>query len=185
VDEGLDTSTITDFSSAWRDCRSLISFPLIDTAAGTNFTSAWRDCNSLTSFPLINTAAGTNFSVAWFNCSSLTSFPALNFNSAVGLATVGGVGFESAWQSCTQLADFPPNLFDNTIATRYLNAFSNCALTATSIENILVSINTANTSNGTLTLSGGTNATKSTWTTAANDAYDTLISRGWTITFRA
>jgi hypothetical protein len=101
------------------------------------------------------------------------------------LATVNNVGFQNAWLNCTQLADFPPNLFDSTIATRYLNAFSNCALTAASIENILVSINTANTSNGTLTLSGGTNATKSTWTTAANTAYDALIARGWTITFRA
>jgi hypothetical protein len=101
------------------------------------------------------------------------------------LATVNNVGFQSAWQNCTQLADFPPNLFDNTIATRFLNAFLNCALTATSIENIIVSINTANTSNGTLTLSGGTNATKSTWTTDANTAYDALIARGWTITFNA
>jgi hypothetical protein len=92
------------------------------------------------------------------------------------------VGFQSAWQGCTQLADFPPNLFDNTIATRFLNAFLSCALTATSIENIIVSINTANTSNGNLSLQGGTNANTSTWTTAANNAYIALIGRGWTIT---
>ena len=30
-------------------------------------------------------------------------------------------------------------------------------------------------------MDGGTNADKSTWTTAANDAYSTLISRGWDI----
>jgi hypothetical protein len=79
-------------------------------------------------------------------------------------------------------------MFDTTgtlIATAFSNAFLACALTVTSIENILTSLVTNGQSNITLTLSGGTNATKSTWTTAANTAYDTLISRGWTITFRA
>jgi len=34
-------------------------------------------------------------------------------------------------------------------------------------------------------LNGGTNASKTTWTTAANTAYDALIARGWTIAFNA
>jgi hypothetical protein len=181
----LDTSNGTSFNAAWQSCSSLTSFPLIDTAAGTIFSNAWFGCNSLTSFPLINTAAGTSFNGAWQSCSSLTSFPALNFDAAVGLATSVNVGFQSAWQSCTQLADFPPNLFDNTVATRYLNAFQNCALTAQSIENIIVSINTANTSNGNLSLQGGTNAGATTWTAPAITAYDALIARGWTITRNA
>jgi hypothetical protein len=209
IDREVDTSGVTNFTYAWYNCSSLISFPLINTAAGKNFSGAWQNCSSLTSFPLINTAAGeafgaawrgcsslssfplintsagTNFIQAWQNCSSLTSFPELNFDSAVGLATVGASGFESAWRDCTQLANFPPNLFNNTIATRYVSAFSNCALTAQSIENILVSINTANTSNGILTISGGTNASKSTWTAAANTAYDNLIAKGWTISYNA
>jgi hypothetical protein len=181
----INTAGGTNFSFAWQICSSLTSFPLINTAAGTSFSFAWNGCSSLASFPLLNTAAGTNFTGAWASCNSLTSFPALDFDAAVGIATTSSVGFENAWVSCTQLADFPPNLFNTTVATRFLGAFQNCALTATSIENIIVSINTANTSNGTLTLSGGTNATKSTWTTAANTAYDALIARGWTITFRA
>jgi hypothetical protein len=93
-------------------------------------------------------------------------------------------GLLAAWFGCTSLADFPANLFDNTTCTRYLDAFTGCALTATSIENILVSINTANTSNGNLGLSGGTNAVKTSWTANANTAYDALVARGWTITFR-
>jgi hypothetical protein len=79
-------------------------------------------------------------------------------------------------------------MFDSTgtlTSTAFASTFLNCALTAQSIENILTSLVTNGQSNITLGLSGGTNATKSTWTTAANDAYDTLISRGWTITFRA
>jgi hypothetical protein len=183
----INTAAGTNFRDAWRSCSSLTSFPLIDTAAGTTFQGAWEFCSSLTSFPLINTAAGTNFSFTWRSCSSLTAFPALDFDAAVGLASDASTtftGFRQAWNGCTSLADFPANLFDNTTCTRYLDAFTNCALTATSIENILVSINTANTSNGNLSLQGGTNAVKTSWTANANTAYDALVARGWTITFR-
>jgi hypothetical protein len=181
----INTAAGTNFSQAWDNCTSLTSFPLINTAAGTNFNFTWRSCSSLTSFPLIDTAAGTNFSIAWFGCNSLTAFPALDFDAAVGLASDAGstfTGFRATWQNCASLADFPADLFDSTTCTRYLDAFTNCALTAQSIENILVSINTANTSNGNLTLSGGTNANSSTWSTAANNAYIALVGRGWTIT---
>jgi hypothetical protein len=179
----INTAAGTNFIGAWFGCTSLTSFPLIDTSSGTDFGAAWFGCTSLTSFPLINTSAVTNFRQAWNGCTSLTSFPALDFDAAAGLASAGGnIGFLAAWQNCTSLADFPANLFDNTTSTWYFSAFANCALTAQSIENILVSINTANTSNGNLTLSGGTNANTSTWSTAANNAYIALVSRGWTIT---
>jgi hypothetical protein len=183
----INTSAGTNFLSAWQTCTSLTSFPLINTSAGTNFSSAWNGCSSLTSFPLIDTSAGTNFGRAWGGCANLTTFPALNFDNAVGLpsdSSNSNTGFRSAWNGCTSLADFPANLFDNTTCTRYLDAFNGCALTAQSIENILVSINTANTSNGNLSLQGGTNAVKTTWTANANTAYDALVARGWTITFR-
>lgn len=83
------------------------------------------------------------------------------------------------------MANFPANAFSTLTCTRYLDAFTGCALTAASIENILVSINAANTSNGNLGIGGGTNAAKSTWTSAANTAYDALVARGWTITYNA
>ena len=72
-----------------------------------------------------------------------------------------------------------------TNCTRYLGAFQNCALTAASIENIIVSINAAGTSNGNLSLEGGTNAGASTWTANAVTAYNALVARGWTITRNA
>jgi hypothetical protein len=170
----INTAAGTSFSSAWQGCSSLTSFPLINTAAATNLSSAWSGCTSLTSFPLINTAAGTNFQSAWNGCSSLTSFPLIN--------TAAGTNFQQAWNGCSSLADFPAAMFNSCQATNFSAAWQSCALTAQSIENILVSINTANTSNGNLTLSGGTNANSSTWSTAANNAYIALVSRGWTIT---
>jgi hypothetical protein len=176
----INTAAGTNFQNAWQYCSSLTSFPLIDTAAGTNFAQSWYDCSNLTSFPLINTAAGTSFYQTWVNCSGLTSFPLIN--------TAAGTDFRQAWQGCTNLSSFPANMFDATgtlIATAFTNTFLNCALTATSIENILTSLVTNGQSNITLGLSGGTNAGASTWTANAVTAYNTLISRGWTITRNA
>jgi hypothetical protein len=206
----IDTSNVTNASGAWQSCTGLTSFPLLDLSKCTNLGGTWSGC-SLTSFPLIDTSSctnfnstfggyagssfpvldtskGTNFSLCWNGCQSLISFPELDFSSAEGLlstAVITNTGFYRAWSNCPVLASFPANRFDTVAATNFFDAFSNCALSAQSIENILVSINTANTSNGILTLSGGTNAQKVNWTTDANDAYDALIARGWTITFRA
>ena len=205
----IDTSNVTDFGAAWRACSSLTSFPLLDTSSGTNFFSSWRQCSSLASFPAIDTSLGTNFSLAWDGnafstfpalnfssatsmgytwngCSNLTEFPALSAAQRFSSAMVNGSapygGFRGTWGNCTSLTTFPPNIFDDVInCTEFVYAFQNCALTAQSIENILVSIDTANTSNGTLSLNGGTNAGQSTWTAAATTAYNNLIARGWTI----
>lgn len=184
----INTSSATNFSATWADCSSLTAFPLIDTSSGTDFSFTWGTCSSLTSFPLLDTSSGTNFSYAWATCSGLTAFPALDMSNATGLASDASntyTGFRSAWQNCTSLADFPANRFNTTTCTRFLEAFRNCALTAQSIENILVSIEAAGTSNGNLGLHDGTNAAKTTWSTAANTAYDALVARGWTITFNA
>jgi hypothetical protein len=79
-------------------------------------------------------------------------------------------------------------MFDTTgtlSANAFKNAWSGCALTAQSIENILVSLDTNGASNIVLGISGGTNAGKTTWSTAANTAYTNLINKGWTISFNA
>jgi hypothetical protein len=182
----INTSSVQTFGRSWSGCSNLTSFPLINTSAGISFGATWEGCSSLQSMPSINTSLGQNFSQAWNNCSSLTSFPALNFNSVVGLASQDAyIGFRDTWKNCSSLANFPANLFNNTVCTRYLDAFTNCALTAASIENIIVSINTAGTSNGNLGLAGGTNAGASTWTANAITAYNALVSRGWNISRNA
>jgi hypothetical protein len=176
----LNTGAGTTFQSAWDNCSSLISFPLINTGAATILNFAWRNCTGLTSFPLINTSAVTSFTGAWQGCSGLTSFPSLSFAAATA--------FNLTWLNCTNLSSFPANMFNTTgtlISGAFANAFTSCALTAASIENILTSLVTNGQSNITLDLSGGTNAGASTWTANAITAYNTLISRGWTITRNA
>jgi len=164
----IDTSAGTTFNAAWYRCTSLTSFPLIDTSAGTNFDRAWFRCSSLTSFPLIDTSAGTNFNRAWYRCSSLTSFPLID--------TSAGTKFQQAWQNCTSLTTIPAGLFDNVSGGDFTGAFTNTALTQTSIDNVLVSLVASGIAAGVFDQSGGS-APSST----GEAAIDTLRSRGWTV----
>ena len=148
---------------------------------GTNLGNAWKGATNMTSFvcPFDVTSGVTNFGQTWRE-TGLTSFPVLNTSS--------GTNFFATWYGCNSLADFPANMFDTTgtlVANAFAFAWQICALTAQSIENILVSLDTNGASNITLGIDGGTNAAKTTWTTAAVTAYDNLIVKGWTISFNA
>jgi hypothetical protein len=166
----INTSSGTNFTGAWEYCGRLSSFPQLNTGAGTNFSSAWSSCYGLTSFPNINTSNGTNFNFAWDGCSGLTSFPALNMSS--------GTNFANAWSYCTNLATFPANMFNTCASTNFSEAWIECALSQASVDNILVSINAAGQSNGTLDIWGGTSSPPSQTGAAAKTA---LQNRGWTV----
>ena len=165
----INTAAVTNLGYAWFSCAGLTSFPLINTAAATSLGAAWAFCSGLTSFPLINTAAGIDFSQAWQYCTGLTSFPLIN--------TAAGTNFSQAWQFCTGLTSFPANFFNGCSATNFTSSFLDTALTQASIDNILVSINSNNTSNGTFNQSGG-----SAPSATGNTAIDAMRGRGWTIT---
>jgi len=189
----IDTSSGTRFNTAWDNCNSLTSFPLIDTSAGTRFDGAWRDCSSLTSFPLIDTSAGTSFFLAWDKCSSLTSFPLIDTSAGTSfdsawrecrsltsfplIDTSSGTNFNQAWRDCRNLTSFPAGLFDNIKGGNFTDAFTETALTQTSIDNVLVSLVASGISAGVFDQSGGS-APSST----GEAAIDTLRSRGWTVT---
>ena len=148
----------TDLTNAWYSASNMTSFvcPFDVTSNTTNFDRAWRNCTNLVSFPLINTSSATKFIQAWLDCRTLVSFPANMFDTT---GTLGSAAFNNTWL--------------------------NCALTAQSIENILVSLDTNGATGITLRIDGGTNAAKTTWSAAAVTAYDNLIVKGWTISFNA
>jgi len=200
----IDTSSVTSFQAAWHGCSGLTSFPLIDTSSATNFQNAWLSCSGLTSFPALDTSNVTNFQDTWNGCTGFTSFPALDMSSGTdfrgawfgctsltsfpSITPTSGTDFGAAWRNCTSLATYPANQFDTTgtlVSAAFSLAFVNCALTAQSIENILTSLDTNGSQNITLQIGGGTNAGKSTWSTAANTAYNNLITKGWTINFNS
>jgi hypothetical protein len=170
----LNTSSGTNFNSAWDSCIGLTSFPLLNTSSGTDFGGAWATCSGLTSFPLINTSNGTDFGRAWMSCSGLTSFPALNLSN--------GTNFVSSWYNCTQLATFPANMFNTCSATDFTFAWLNCGLTRTSVDNILISLDTAGQSNGIVNLDGGTSSSPGPAGLAAKAS---LEAKGWTVTVNA
>ena len=173
----MNTSNVNDFYRAWDGCSGLTSFPTIDTSKGTRFLSTWTSC-SFTSFRALDFSLGTDFGSAWDGC-DLTAFPAVTFPAATN--------FAYAWRY-NPITDFPAGAFDSTgtlIAGAFVQTFFSCALTAASIENILVSLDTNGATGVTLSLNGGTNAAKSTWTSAANTAYTNLIGKGWSITYNA
>jgi len=191
----IDTSSGTNFTRAWRNCTSLTSFPLIDTSSVTNFSIAWESCSSLTSFPLIDTSAGTKFYATWIACSGLTSFPLIDTSSGIDferawlacssltsfplIDTSSGTDFSLAWRDCTSLTTIPAGLFDNVKGGNFTDAFTDTALTQTSIDNVLVSLVASGISAGTRVFdqSGG-----STPSSTGEAAIDTLRSRGWTVT---
>jgi len=113
----LDTSSGADFQEAWRGCTSLASFPLIDTSSGTSFSSSWRECASLASFPLIDTSLGGNFFSAWRDCTSLTTFPLIDTSS--------GTSFSGTWRDCSSLTSFP--LLDTSSGTNFGSTWNGCS----------------------------------------------------------
>ena len=176
----IDTSSATTLNASWTGCSSLTSFPLIDTSNVSDLSYAWDGCTGLTAFPTIDTSSATVLSSSWKGCTGITTFPALNFSSCTD--------FRATWMSCASLTTYPANRFDSTgtlISNAFNNSWASCALTAQSIENILTSLDTNGASNITLSLNGGTNASKTTWSTAANTAYNNLITKGWTIAYNS
>ena len=199
----INTANVTDFFVAWLNCFRLTSFPLINTAAGTFFWGAWQGCSGLTSFPLINTSAGTYFRQAWYGCSGLASFPLINtaagtnffqtWQGCSGLTsfplidTAAGTDFQQAWYNCSSLTDFPANFFDSWTGTPATNCFfeawDGCsALTATSVENILNSIDTSGQSAPASGVDITIDYNASSGTPSVATAITNLQSRGWTIT---
>ena len=175
----IDTSSGTTFSSAWQGCSGLTSFPLIDTSSGDSFSSTWRDCTGLTSFPLIDTSSGTSFAGAWQSCTNLTTFPSIDVSS--------GANFATAWYNCNKMATFPANFFDSWTGTPTNGCFNQAwdicsSLTATSVENILNSIDTSGQSAPASGVDITIDYNAGSGTPSVATAVTNLKSRGWTIT---
>jgi hypothetical protein len=86
------------------------------------------------------------------------------------------------WRN-NNLQTWPANMFDTCPATAFDLCWTNNALDQTGVDNILVSINKARVDgfsgpNGTLNISGGTNATPGA---AGQAAADALRADGWTV----
>ena len=195
--------SLVSLNSSFEGCTSLTSIGFFDTSSVLSWRSTFAGCSSLQSLPNLDYTRGSRFPKT-FKDSGLVKWDAARPFSEVGIE------FQDTWSGCSNLKDFPPGMFDNifqnsvnafargnpslgasgfTQLQRMRGAFQGCALTPTSIENILVSLTKTKFKDGTpseyigIDISGGTNAGKSTWTANAISAYNTLIGRNWQITF--
>ena len=169
------TSNCTDFSQMFNECDSLTEGPPLDTSGATDMSKMFNNCEKLAVAPVYDVSNNPNMSSMFYNCSALTS-------AAIGYDYTNFTGQITTYSVCTNLTYCPPNIVDGAL-TPYMYMFNSCALTAQSIENFLVSVESCGLSNGGAAVAYGTNAPKSTWTAAANAAYDALIARGYTIYF--
>jgi len=177
----IDTSSVIETSSMFNNVTELTTLPLLDFSSVITGRYSLAGCSGITSLPAFNLSSAGNLQGFASNATSLASLPAFTFTSTLGRIDQG-------FQGCSSLADVPANLFDNCIGLggiAFNNTFSNCALTAQSIENILTSLDTNGATGITLGINGHTNAGKTTWSAAAVTAYDNLIVKGWTISFNA
>lgn len=150
-------------------CSNLIDVADLDLSSSGIYDFLFFGCSSLVNVPnIIFRSTSTNSSFAFTNCTSIVTFPSLNIKAS----TAGSI-----FRGCTSLTNFPANVFDGSTATNFTNAFNNTNLTQTSIDNILVSIESNGTSNGTFNQSGG-----SAPSAVGEAAIDSLRARGWTVT---
>ena len=205
----LDLSSGSNFSSAWKSCSALTSFPagaqLGTAAANVNFSNAWN-ASGLTSFPALDLSEGNNFQSAFNGCTSLTtigsgvllgtasnnvqfSFVLKNCTALTiipnNLDLSKGDDFQQGFNGCTSLVDFPAGAFDTMGTPRnscFVNTWGGCtALSATSVFNILSSIDTS----GQSAPSTGPQITidydGTALSAATNTAINSLIGKGWQV----
>jgi hypothetical protein len=183
------------------DCSNLTGGSNLDFSNCTSARVTFRGCSLSTMVPisapnnddLYQTYRGNDFTaLVAMDTSSVTTFygcvqycqQLVDVSEIVNWDLSLGTSFYQMFNLCP-IVDFPANMFDTT-GTLNSNAFDGtwqgCALSAQSIENILVSLDANGQSNIALGINGGTNAGQSTWSAAANTAYNNLIAKGWTIT---
>jgi hypothetical protein len=132
---------------------------------GTNFANTWRDTD-IVEFPLLNLDKSSVFLGAWRFNNLMTTFPA-GFFDTWNPGSMNNFVFNDTWAGCT-------------------------ALTAQSVENILVSINASGqyaTSNGASGSSAITdtgidisyNVATGSLSAATNSAVTSLKAKGWSI----
>ena len=132
---GLDTSTVTDFSNFAKNNRfAEEQLKKIDTSIGTDFGYMFDGCTSLTTItiPQLDTSNGTSFSGMVSYCSSLTTIPKLDTSS--------GTKFDYMFGDCTSLTTVPQ--LDTSSGTNFYGMFNNCrSLTTIELTSFVASQN--------------------------------------------
>ena len=198
----IDLSAAEDMGYAFQGCDQMVENNIPAFTNATSVSGLYYDCLQLTTVATMDFSNATSTNALFRGCSAMTDVTGLKVDNTITMSSAfyktqitsfpSGINwpkceqFINTWLECSSLTDVPTGVFDTTGVLQsdaFDGAFKDCALTAQSIENILVSLDTNGQSNIELGIDSGTNAAKSTWTAAANTAYTNLINKGWTITF--
>ena len=165
-------SSLTNCSSMFNNCKKLTTF-FADLSSLTSGFNMFQGCSSLTSFSS-DTLKLTDGYNMFCNCTGLTSFSFDLSNLTDG---------RTMFYGCTNLTSFSSKLSNLTNGN---NMFYNCKLDATSVKNI---INTINTHSSQLTLGMGCDATEAdkdlfaqeVGYTDMNSLLAALQAKGWDV----
>ena len=173
---GLDTSTVTDFSYFGKNNRFGTGEILtgLNTKSGTNFNGMFSNCTNLTTIPQLDTSNGTSFSGMFDNCSNLTTILQLNtskgtffsmmFNNFRSLTTIELTSFVSSdniFYNCSALENLTIT-GTITVNNNYLNLSYSPKLTVDSLMSVINAL-ADNTGKTTYTVTlGATNLAKLT-----------------------
>ena len=178
-----DTSSATTMSYALYGAHftSHTDYPALNTSNVTNFSNFCHYCNSDKILPY-DYSNGTNFQYAFRGMPNFTEWP-----TGPQYYLSKGTKFLACWENDTGMTTFPAGVFDNWTGTPVNNCFNrtwgNCtSLTATSVENILNSIDTSGQSAPASGVDIEIDYNTGTGTPTISTAVTNLKSRGWTIT---
>ena len=172
----IDTSEVTIFSSAFGYNNDLTSVPNYDLSNGTAFNSMFNNVRNFDALPAFDMRNGQSFQSTWSGMREMVTFPLIQIRDATL--------FTNAWAYCTTLEHFPAGFFDGWTGTPGNSCFQGAwsfanQLTATSVENILNSIDNSGQS---APASGPGISINHQGTPNVSTAVTNLKARGWEIT---
>ena len=80
-----DTSSVTDMSSMFSNCKNLIGIPQLDTSQVTKMKNMFYECKNLTTIPQLDTSKVTNMGYMFNHCSELMTTPQLNTSKVTSM----------------------------------------------------------------------------------------------------
>ena len=182
-----NSGSAPSLSNAFRTSSSSgTKFFIIDSARITSFNNVFESSgivnlgSSTTPIGIGSTADNSTLCTFYQTCNGSTSLKEAYLDSGERLSNMA-----YAFNNCTGITTVRINDTNLNNVTSMQFAFQDCALDVDSIENILVSCDNGGKSSIQLHIDGGTNAAKTTWTSAANTAYTNLIGKSWTISYNA
>ena len=130
----VDTSSMTNMGSMFRDCSKLTSLDVsnFDTSSVTGMSNVFQGCLGLTSLDVSgwDTSKVTNMSYMFMNCSKLTSLDLSNFNTSK-VTSMSGM-----FMYCNKLTSLDVSNFDTSSVTDMVHMFQGCSgLTSLDLSN--------------------------------------------------